>query len=240
MSASIAFTLGFLTGACLMWLWRWRRHRSPPKGDGVTGSETATSQGPTAQGSVERLRVTASPQVRTSQRKVPGATLADGEREPSRPPSVNANVAPPQVGRPDSIVTRTAPTQGAALYDPFAIQGERQWTIEEQRQLVSLYTAQNSVLEIAMAMQQDQKQVAARLIRLLLDPKGRIDNDDEMPNARKRYSESEVRRMREAYLAGLPLPALAKELGRSQLGVGWRMLDHHIPLVRKGLEFPSS
>jgi hypothetical protein len=123
------------------------------------------------------------------------------------------------------------------LYDSFAVEGERQWTLEEQRQLVSLYAAQDSVREIAMAMQQDQKQVAARLIRLLLDPMGRIDNDDEMPNARKRYSEDEVRRMREAYEAGLPLPVLAEELGRSQLGVGWRMLDHHIPLVRKALTF---
>jgi len=235
-SASIAFTLGFLTGACFMWLWRWRRDYSPPKGDGVIGPEAATKhQGPTAQGSVERLQVTVPPPVRTGH----GAPLADSEKAPSRPTSLNAVVAPPQVSRPESIVTGTAPSLGAALHDPFAIEGERQWTLEEQRQLVSLYTAQDSVLEIAMAVQQDQKQVAARLIRLLLDPKGRIDNDDEMPNARKRYSESEVRRMREAYEAGLPLPVLAKELGRSQLGVGWRMLDHHIPLVRKGLTFPS-
>ena len=81
-------------------------------------------------------------------------------------------------------------------------------------------------------MQLDQKQIASKLIRLLLDPKGRIDNDDEMPNARARYSEGEERRMREAYRAGLSLPVLAKELGRSQLGVGWRMLDRHIPLVK--------
>ena len=220
-----------------MWLWRWRRDYSPPKGAGVIGPGTATpSQGPTTQGSVERVQVSVPPPVRTDQRKVPGAPLADREKAPSRPTAVDA---PPPFSRPDSIVTRTAPSLGAALHDSFAVEGEQQWTLEEQRQLVSLYTAQDSVLEIALAMQQDQKQVAARLIRLLLDPNGRIDNDDEMPNARKRYSENEVRRMREAYEAGLPLPVLAKELGRSQLGVGWRMLDHHIPLVRKGLTFPS-
>lgn len=239
-SAPIAFTLGFLAGACFMWLWRWRRSNSPPKGTGVIGPGTATpTQGPPTQGSVERAHFTVPPPVRTGQRSAPGAPLADREKAPSRPTSLNAVVAPPPFSRPDSIVTRTTPSLGTSLHDSFAVEGERQWTLEEQRQLVTLYTAQDSVLEIAMAMQQDQKQVAARLIRLLLDPKGRIDNDDEMPNARKRYSESEVRRMREAYEAGLPLPVLAKELGRSQLGVGWRMLDHHIPLVRKGLTFPS-
>jgi len=238
-SAPIAFTVGFLAGACFMWLLRWRRDDSSPKRDGEIGPVPATkSQGPTAQGSVERVQVNVPLPERTAQRKVPGAPSADREKAPSRPTSLNPVVASPPRSRPDSIVTRTAPSLGAALYDSFAVEGERQWTLDEQRQLVSLYTAQDSVLEIAMAMQQDQKQVAVRLIRLLLDPKGRIDNDDEMPNARKRYSENEVRRMRDAYEAGLPLPFLAKELGRSQLGVGWRMLEHHIPLVRKGLAFP--
>ena len=117
-SAPIAFTLGFLAGACFMWLLRWRRDDSSPKGDGVFGRGAATqSQGPTAQGSVERVQVTVPPPVRTGQRKVPGAPLADRENAPSRPTSLNAVVAPPPVSRPDSIVTRTAPSLGAALYD---------------------------------------------------------------------------------------------------------------------------
>jgi hypothetical protein len=238
-SAPITFMLGFLAGACFMWLWRWRRDDSPPRRDRVLGPGAATkNQGPTAQSSVEKVRATVPPPGPTGRQEFPCASVAVREKPPSRPIPLKAVVALPPVSRPDSIVTRTAPSQGTALYDSFAVEGERQWTVEEQRQLVSLYAGQDSVREIAMAMQQDQKQVAARLIWLLLDPTGRIDNDDEMPNARKRYSEDDVSRMREAYEAGLPLPVLAQELGRSQLGVGWRMLDHHIALVREGLTFP--
>ena len=52
-----------------------------------------------------------------------------------------------------------------------------------------------------------------------------------MPRARKKYTDWELARMREACVAGVPLDRIVAELARSQLGVGWRMLDMHIPTV---------
>lgn len=232
MPAPIAFILGFLAGACVMWLWR-QRDNSPPKRQAEAGPTPRTgNQSPTTQNSGARVHLADPAPARAVQRGIPAAPVVDPEGARSRPGASAPVLAPTPVSRPAAIVTRTTPSQGASLHDSFAIEGERQWTPAEQRDLMSQYEDQQTVREIAIAMQLDQKQVAARLIRLLLDPKGRIDNDDEMTNARSRYSEQEEHRMREAYEAGLPLPALAQELGRSQLGVGWRMLDRHIPLVR--------
>jgi hypothetical protein len=78
-------------------------------------------------------------------------------------------------------------------------------------------------------MQLDQKQVASRLIRLLFSTSGKIDTDDEAPRARMRYEAWELVQMREWHVAGKSLDQIAADLGRSPLGVGWRMLDLHIP-----------
>lgn len=129
------------------------------------------------------------------------------------------------------IVTRTTPSGPDPLYDPFMAEGERRCTPDEQRSLITLYEHQASVAEIAVRMQMDQRQVAATLIRMLMDPSGRIDNDEEMPYARRKYTEADLQYMRDAYGAAVPLPRIAHGLGRSQLGVGWRMIDLQIPTV---------
>lgn len=127
------------------------------------------------------------------------------------------------------------PTTSKRLHDGFAVEGERAWTSTEQERLIALYEQGCTVYQIAQKLRVDQKDVAARLIRCLLDPEGRIDNDDDMPNAHTRYSKFELQRRRDAYSMSVPLNVLAKQLGRSQLGVGWKMLDLKIPDVPPAL-----
>lgn len=128
-------------------------------------------------------------------------------------------------------MTRTGPSSSIELEDPYVLHGERAFTRAEDAELLRHYESGKQVAGIAVAMQMDTKQVASRLIRLLLSADGRLDTDDHAPRARRRYEEWEIERMRQAYAAGVPLGRLATELGRSQLGVGWRMLDRHIPSV---------
>lgn len=160
---------------------------------------------------------------------LPGATTEATRATPALGrPSTHSH---PEIGDDGArrIVTRTGSTSAVPLYDRYAAEGERTWGAQEDAALIDHYAEGRKVAQIAVAMQIDTKDVATRLIRLLLDPAGTIDDDDSAPNARKRYTDADHRRMQEAYDAGTRLSALARELGRSQLGVGWRMVDLHIP-----------
>ena len=151
---------------------------------------------------------------------------------PSQRPSPASSLTPtPVVNAGLRIVTRTGPSTAAGLEDSFAKDGERAFSRAEDTQLIGHYIAGQTIAGIAVAMQLDTKQVASRLIRLLFSATGRLDTDDDAPRARKKYADWEVERMREAYAAGVQLERIAVELGRSPLGVGWRMLDLHIPTV---------
>ncbi len=153
----------------------------------------------------------------------------NGESLPqSFPPAPNIDPTPSPHPR---IVTRTGPDSGNDLEDPFAKYGERAFTPAEDTELIRHYVAGRTVAGIAVAMRLDTKQIAARLIRLLFSADGRLDTDDDATRARRRYAKWEIERMRQAYSAGVPLEAIAAQLGRSQLGVGWRMLDLHLPTV---------
>ncbi|WP_163541164.1 hypothetical protein [Occultella kanbiaonis] len=104
---------------------------------------------------------------------------------PSPPsPSVKPSGSPQPTPRRQEqarIITRTGPHSDAPLYDGFAISGERRWTAAEQVRAVGLYQDGETVNAIARHLRVDQKDVAARLIRILLDPADPIDNDSDMP-----------------------------------------------------------
>lgn len=167
------------------------------------------------------------PATQVHARSRPAPNVATMQRE-----SPASSLAPTPVVKPrPRIVTRTSPSTGAVLEDPFAKYGERAFSRVEDTELVRHYIAGQSVAGIAVEMQLDTKQIASRLIRLLFSAGGRLDTDDEAPRARRRYETWEIERMREAHAEGVPLERLAVELGRSPLGLGWRMLDLHIPDV---------
>lgn len=150
-------------------------------------------------------------------------------RQPQPPPrpdlAPRPSVSVSTVRTPQAIVTRTGTNSTSKpLVDPYTA-GERAWSAYEDQRLLDLYWSGSRIREMAADLVVDQKQVAVRLIRMLLAPEGQIDNDDAMMHARTRYAESEVAELVRALGAGVPVSQLALRVGRSQLGVGWKLLD---------------
>lgn len=169
----------------------------------------------------------------STQRQGTAASLDSSPSPPGGSGAADHPLQPPSGPQP-RIVTRTGPRSGIELEDEFAMYGERAFTRAEDEALLRHYASGMKVFDIAGEMQVDAKQVASRLARLLLAADGRLDTDDDSPRARRRYEAWELERMHQAYGAGLPLRQIADDLGRSQLGVGWRMLDLRIPSVPEG------
>jgi hypothetical protein len=80
-------------------------------------------------------------------------------------------------------------------------------------------------------MRIDQKEVAKRLIRLLLSPSGNIEDESGCPRHGKKYTADEVRKLEDLYKGGLRLRSIANEVERTQLGVGWKLLNLRLPRV---------
>ena len=134
-----------------------------------------------------------------------------------------------------SIATRTSSAvPGIELVDLYAGL-ERRWTRAEQLQLLDLYEHGNKIMNIAQTMHADQKQVAIKLIRLLLTPSGDIENAEGCLRHGKQYTKEELRTMRELLVSSMRLRTIANEVQRTQLGVGWRLLEMHLPQVPDGL-----
>lgn len=160
---------------------------------------------------------------------------------PQRPLDKPERLVPPRSsGGPTSpsapaVVTRTSTNNsGARLLDPYA-GTERRWTRSEQAQLLDHYERGRDIPGIAAAMQIDQREVAIRLIRLLLSPSGDIEDETGCPRHGKKYDADEVRKIEDLQKGGLPLRSIAKEVERTQLGVGWKLLNLHVPIVPRHL-----
>lgn len=151
-----------------------------------------------------------------ARRRAPGNPVVSGAQRRERPPT---------------IATRTSSAVlGIELSDPYA-RKEKRWTREEQLELLDLYGQGKKVMEIAQAVQVDQKQVAIKLVRLLLSPSGDIENADGCLRHGKQYTKDELRVMGDLQGSGMRLRTIANEVQRTQLGVGWRLLDMHVPQI---------
>lgn len=71
--------------------------------------------------------------------------------------------------------------------------------------------------------------MAIHLVRAVLGARGTIDNDADQPNAHRSYTKHELDTINALYRSGRPLSEIAGTIGRSQLGVGWRLLDLGLP-----------
>lgn len=153
---------------------------------------------------------------------------------PSAPDSAHRSPAgPPQ------IVTRTNPGSGRPLLDPFAT-SDRSWEIPEVITALSHYRSGLQIRQIADAMQIDQRQVAILLVRVLLRGRGNLDDVGRAPRNGARYSPDEEVRILRMFEDGEPLEAIARREGRTQLGVGWRILDRGRVPVSEALLDPST
>lgn len=145
---------------------------------------------------------------------------------------------PPLAGT--RIVSRTSiNTSGHLLKDLHGAE-EKSWTNNEQIRLLDLYEAGGKIRDVAAEMRIDQNQVAIRLIRLLLDPKDDIRNEDGALRHGKTYSKAELVSMTDALNRGATLKAIAEGGSRTQLGVGWRLLDMGAAKVPQSLKISMS
>lgn len=175
-----------------------------------------------------------SPLARESERAFGGPRPLGLEVEAPAPLSP-ATIDPERRRSRPTVGTRTSSAvPGVELADAYADR-ERRWSRAEQLELLDLYGQRKSVFFIAQALHIDQKQVAIKLIRLLLAPSGDIENADGCPRHGKQYTKEELSIMEDLQRKGMRLRTIANEVQRTQLGVGWRLLDMHLPHVPAGL-----
>ena len=122
------------------------------------------------------------------------------------------------------IVTRTTSRPGQPnLIDPFA--GiDRSWSAEEERRLLVEYAKQQDLAALAITLRIDMKEAAKRLIRLLFETTGDLEAGDPPRNG-ARWTQLEFEQALRDTGAGLDLAVVAARLDRTQLGVGWRLLE---------------
>ena len=162
----------------------------------------------------------------------PEAPTARQQRPAASPPPQPSpgDSATPLTPGGSRIVTRTTDRHGQTpLIDDYAELGEQLFSVSEAAEIRRLYLSGLTVREVALRSQQDQKQVAIHLVRAFFDHVDPIDDDDAQPRARKAYSKAELKSVAAMFEAGAGLPHIARAVGRSQLGVGWRMLDQGLP-----------
>lgn len=196
------------------------RERAQPAPATPGPAPASTAAVPTARSTaVEAPKSTESPKPpRQLDKPVPQKrqpSASDGPARPSAP----------------AMVTRTsANDSGARLLDPYD-GTERRWTRSEQVQLLDHYERGRDIPGIAAEMRTDQREVAIRLIRLLLSPSGNIADESGCPRHGKNYDRDEVLKIEDLHRGGLRLRSIANEVERTQLGVGWKLLSLHVPGV---------
>lgn len=131
----------------------------------------------------------------------------------------------PPKREPVSIRTRTGTnTTGRALIDPYA-DSERPFTEEEDKLLLELQAAGGKIWSIANGMGIDQRQIAIRLIRLLIVPHGPINDESAALNNGAAYADGEKDQIEREYLDGVSVEEIAQRHGRTVLAIGWLLLE---------------
>lgn len=120
-----------------------------------------------------------------------------------------------------AVITRTTRSKTST---PITEEPPKQWSAREDSVLLETYLLERSVTGTATKLRVDQIQVARRLVTLLLNPKGEID-DPTAANHGKVYTRAHQEAIPEAWRDGRKLPVIARMFERDQLGVGWRLLD---------------
>ena len=159
------------------------------------------------------------------------ALLAAGPAPSPQPPVATpvrarkpSKIVPePTQHKTPAVVTRTTTvkTSGVGEFDEY----DKAWSAEEDHNLLSTYCAERSISISAVRLKVDQRQVAIRLVTLLMDPAGEID-DGSAASFGKAYGAQDTKEIVESWRSGRRLPAIARNFNRSQLGIGWKLLDH--------------
>ena len=102
----------------------------------------------------------------------------------------------------------------------------------EVPELLRLYNEGLSVGQVAARTSLEQREVATRLIMLVFMPEGDITDETGAGRRKKPYTSAELLQMKELYRQRKSLPAIAVAMERTQLGVGWQMLNEGVPRTK--------
>ncbi|WP_125610591.1 hypothetical protein [Specibacter cremeus] len=108
---------------------------------------------------------------------------------------------------------------------------ERAWTRAEQVVLLDVYANGADIDDIEERLGFDRRDVAVRLVRLLFEFDGEIDCAAAAPRFGETYSLRDDGALDAMFQAGCQLEEMATTLGRTPLGVGWRLIDTRRPAV---------
>ena len=136
----------------------------------------------------------------------------------------------PPTPRIPEIVTRTGESSDTRLHDPYA-DVERTWSRNEERQLIELLDEGVKIEQIGQRLRIDQRQVAIRLVRLVLGATGELDDHLRAARHGSRYDKQEIAKIRADLLSQRPLIEIAQSVDRTPLGVGWRIIDSRPQIV---------
>ncbi|MET3946820.1 hypothetical protein ABIB49_001519 [Arthrobacter sp. UYCu512] len=173
------------------------------------------------------------PNIGTASTALPPAsvTTTAGERPANHIP--DRGVSDPDGGA--NIITRTSTAHPRQpLEDPF-LNTERVWAREELIRMLDLYENRQGVAAIAQAMRIDQRQVAIRLLRILFQPAGDIDDATAAPRYGKNYSKSETEELLNLFHKGASIVQIAGKVSRTPLGAAWKLFNLHVVQVPPGL-----
>lgn len=101
--------------------------------------------------------------------------------------------------------------------------------------MLDLYEDGNNVASIAETLRIDQRQIAIRLLRLLFNPEGDIDDEANASRFGKKYLKSETTAMLFVFHQGASIRQIAEEVDRTQLGVAWKLFNLNVPKIPPGL-----
>lgn len=129
--------------------------------------------------------------------------LENLQPEPARTPTP----MPMPMPKP-KIVTRTTATatNGFSKFD----EAEKHWVVGQDTELLTAYLTSRNLAATADLLRVDQKQVALRLVTLLLGPQGALDNPS-APKHGKTYSATDSKAIVQAWGDGRKLPAIARD-----------------------------
>lgn len=108
---------------------------------------------------------------------------------------------------------------------------ERQWSRAETAQMLQLYWKGCSIYCLEEECGIALRQIVVRLLRLLFGAEGILDDEESAWRSGEAYSAGEQRLMRSMYKEGRALGEIAGAMGRTPLGVGWKMLSQNIPHI---------
>lgn len=136
---------------------------------------------------------------------------------------------PPPKMQPDvisaaEIITRTTRQDGKTT-DTWV--SEKVWTKAELTELVALHRSGKSVQQIAIQLRVDARDVVYGLAREIFACDGDLEDLKIAPNDGKRWLPADHRKLLELSSSGLPIERIAFRMGRTQLAIVWRLLDHH-------------